>query len=397
MAIEPVEVDQVLQKCLEDILAGRETIDTALAACPHLSEQLRLDLEAAIWFRTQGSIFDPRPGFISASRGRLVNHIRHETQPAEYQERGFFLFLSNWQKPTLLLRMAAIMAFIVFAIFGTSGIAHASQNALPGDSLYRVKIGLEDISLALSTNSVKDANLHIEFARRRLLEMQMLTLEGRFDGIAPLTEGYQHHLSAALLVMSELPEKDPANLHALAVSLQNTVSGQTQFMDFLSNSVPADTKQSFEQIVDISNESLATVNDLLVLSADTPTLVSVPEESTASGTPTQVVDLVDTVAPVHSPLVWPSDATPVQTAILPPAITSIPTSSVETRLTLVPAFTLIPTESSPMLAPEVSETAVVKDDEPPEELKPTKKPKPTKEPKPTKPPKENRTPKIKAK
>lgn len=397
MAIEPVEVDQVLQKCLEDILAGHETIDTALAACPHLSEQLRLDLEAAIWFRTRENIFDPRSGFIPASRSRLVNHIRHETQPAEYQERGIFLFLSFWQKPTLLLRMAAIMAFIVFAILGTSGIAHASQNALPGDSLYRVKIGLEDISLALSSNSVADAKLHIEFARRRLLEMQMLTLEGRFNEVAPLTGRYQHHLRTALLLMSDLPGKDPANLQALAVSLQNTVSGQTQFMDFLSNSVPADTKQSFEQIIDISNEGLAIVNDLLVLGANTPTLVNVPEESAASGTPTQVVELVDTVAPVHSPLVWPFDVTPVQTAILLPAITSIPTSSVETRLTLVPAFPSTATESSPTLAPDVSETAVVKDDEPTEELKPTKKPKPTKEPKLTKPAKENKTPKIKAK
>jgi hypothetical protein len=403
MVSDSAELDQILQTCLEDIHAGHETVDSCLAHYPYKSEQLRLELQAAVWFWGQSSAFDPRPGYISASRARLVNRIRQEPCPLESGSRVRFSIFHLNLKPPLYLRMAAIMMLVTFAIFSTSGIARASQNALPGDPLYKVKIGLENVALTLSSNSINDANLHIKFARRRLLEMQMLTLEGHFEEVAPLAQGYEHHIAQALLVMKGLATTDPANLHVLANSLQETATKQAQFMNFLSKSVPAETKQAFEHVFRVSNESLATINDLLVLSAGTPTLVSAPERLTPTGTQTLVVELISTVASASTPTA-PSvtELVPIVTSLQ--VTTSTVMVAVEVNLTPIPIFidTPKPSSISTTLVSPVSATPIIEDvNEPTEGLEPTPKltktPKPTKEPKPAKEPKPTKTPKDKEK
>lgn len=281
MASTSVELEQILQSCLEDIQAGRETLETALAQRPALSAQLRPQLEAANLIWQMSGVFDPRPGYISASRGRLVEQIQREAQPSERRRWGcysFFDLISSLRfNPAFWLRMVAVMILVTFALWGTRGIAQASYTALPGDSLYRVKMGMEDATMALSFNPVSDANLHIEFARQRLLEMQMLTLEGRYDEIAPAAHKFEYHLDQALKEMNELPGKDPRNLKILVNSMQDAVTRQTHFMDFLSESVPADTKLVFDRVTSVANEGLSTANDLLTSDLGIPTNVSAAE------------------------------------------------------------------------------------------------------------------------
>ena len=219
MASNSLEIEQILQTCLEDIHTGRETLETALAQQPALKGQLRSELEAAVWFWQQSTLFNPRPGYISASRDRLVGRIRHEAQPSDYFPWGRFSFSSlivNLKRnPFPSLRMVLVILLAAFLAFSTVGVAQASLNSLPGDSLYGVKIRLEETALSLSFSKVNDAELNIKFARRRLLEMQMLTLEGRFDEMAPVAQGFEYHMDQALQVMNELPDKDPGNLKML--------------------------------------------------------------------------------------------------------------------------------------------------------------------------------------
>ncbi len=281
MASTSVELEKILQSCLEDIQAGRETLETALAQRPTLSAQLRPELEAANLIWQMSGVFDPRPGYISASRGRLVEQILREAQPSERQDWGrysfFDLITSLRFNSAFWLRMVAVMILVIFVLWGSRGVAQASYTALPGDSLYGVKMGLEDATMALSFNRVSDANLHIEFARQRLLEMQMLTLEGRYDEIAPAAHRFEYHLDQALQVMNELPGKDPRNLKILVNSMQDAVTRQTHFMDFLSESVPADTKLVFDRVTSVSNKGLSTANDLLTSNLGIPTNISAAE------------------------------------------------------------------------------------------------------------------------
>jgi hypothetical protein len=71
---------------------------------------------------------------------------------------------------------AATGAFVV--VGGTTGIASASEHALPGDLLYPVKRGVEQIDLRLTANDAERGRLELELAQTRLDEVGKLLESG---------------------------------------------------------------------------------------------------------------------------------------------------------------------------------------------------------------------------
>lgn len=69
------KVGELLADGLRVLSRGQEAIDAWLGRYPEYNEILRPPLEAAAWLHVRGSIFDPRPQFITASRCSLVRQI----------------------------------------------------------------------------------------------------------------------------------------------------------------------------------------------------------------------------------------------------------------------------------------------------------------------------------
>jgi hypothetical protein len=92
--------------------------------------------------------------------------IQHRYTVRDYVETYLWMFTHSLLKP-----MAAAMAVFVFAIAGSISIAGASGQALPGEKLYPVKIGMEQAQLALAFSDEQRAQLRVEFVSRRLEEM----------------------------------------------------------------------------------------------------------------------------------------------------------------------------------------------------------------------------------
>lgn len=77
-----------------------------------------------------------------------------------------------WQfTHTMLKPAAATLAVFVLAVAGSISVAGASSQALPGDTLYPVKLGIEKAQFALAVDDDSRAQLRVEFAGRRLEEM----------------------------------------------------------------------------------------------------------------------------------------------------------------------------------------------------------------------------------
>jgi Domain of unknown function (DUF5667) len=110
----------------------------------------------------------------------------------------------------------AIVIFVLVVLFG-GGIATASAagNALPGDALYPVKLDLEQARLALTTNRVRKAELHLEFAQRRMGEINALAELGEFERVAPLAKQFNHQLSLALGAAEDLQNLEPGEAQHL--------------------------------------------------------------------------------------------------------------------------------------------------------------------------------------
>lgn len=81
-----------------------------------------------------------------------------------------------WQLSHAMLKpIAASGAIFAFAIIGWVTVANASLNTLPGDRLYPVKLSMERAQISLALNEAQQTELRVEFARRRLEEMVLLS------------------------------------------------------------------------------------------------------------------------------------------------------------------------------------------------------------------------------
>lgn len=97
-------------------------------------------------------------------------------------------------------RLVAAGAVLTIATGGVAATAVASTSALPGDRLYDVKRGVEDVQLALATGDLAKGERYLAIANTRLREVQALLLRnsGQTDNPVLVQE-----LRAALSAMSE--------------------------------------------------------------------------------------------------------------------------------------------------------------------------------------------------
>lgn len=137
----------------------------------------------------------PDKDFLSRTRDNLSLKIKQS--PAfvikgvglrHYNQRSLKLIFANTKM---------IPLFLIFALVaGGGGTAYASQDSLPGETLYAVKLATEDVRLAIaSVNSEKQAGIRIELAQKRVEEIQKVLAE---SGQKELAAKQEEALSRAL-------------------------------------------------------------------------------------------------------------------------------------------------------------------------------------------------------
>lgn len=378
-------LELIFQSCLAEIQSGQKSLDSVLSQYPHLEAELRPLLEMALWLQGQKGRLASRPGFVSASRQRLISRIQQESAaPAPQSLLGKVdEFLRSLSRLFHRGRLAysLIVGVLLLAIFFSagSGVALAAQSSIPGDALYPLKTTVENLQLATSTSEARSAQLHIAFAQRRLTEIQTLVLEGRYEYLHNTTERFQNHVDKTLQLLQMLGEQNRGRAQALASELRKTLLEQSLMFSVLSQIVPAQFKPEIEALRTISESRLTTTEDILTLleGPATPTIaITVTAGGAAPPTPTAT----------SSPTVMPifGSVTPSQTVTLTPG----PERTVTLTATPPPGgFGLVPTPT-PTPSPTVEPQPTVK---PKPTRKPTHTPKPLPEPtrrppKPTKQP-----------
>ena len=199
--------DDALAICL-DALDGGEGMSELLSRFPEHAEELTPLLEAATWFGGQAAALEPRAGFIAASRKRLEGQIAAPpAASSNWLQQAFGSLSRGWR---LALQAAVVVVMLACLVLGSSGIAFASQNALPGDALYPVKLGLEQLELLVTLDPQEDIRLHMQFAQLRLAEMQRLLALDRYADLAIASANYQYHIRQALALLRLLAAQDPS-------------------------------------------------------------------------------------------------------------------------------------------------------------------------------------------
>lgn len=167
------------------------------------------------------------------------------------KDRLAFIKLSLSQRAAL----ASFLAVIVFiaVLFGSAGMtAYAAQSALPGDALYRVKTGLEDTRSNLTGDAARQVTLQLQFAQRRLDEIEKLIAEGRFADIQLATQEFQAHIQNTLASMKTVAAGDPLQAVELSTQISDQLTRYAVALSSMANQAPETVRGELEEALQAS-------------------------------------------------------------------------------------------------------------------------------------------------
>lgn len=375
------EFEEALQNCLELLQEGNETVESVLGHYPELADELRPLLEASLWISTARESLEPRPGFVAASRRRLVARIKEEQVAAPLTWRD--KLRQAWT--TQRIAPVAFVAVIMLVLFVSGTVLSASKGAVPGDALYGVKQTLEQLALATSIDPNQDAQIKIAQVEERFREIQTLLIERQSpERLGQAAEQYKVDLDEALRLLRELKAGDSVRADELARTLQEILQYQAASLPAWGIGLPQEYFVAIGDVIDASRDGQVQAFDYIVPPSSTPT----------QRPPTAVPTATATTRPRNTPTPAPTDQPTATRTPVPPTSTNTPKPPTPTDIptrtpTDTPSPTDIPTEEPPTDTPTPTDTPSPTDtptEEPPAdtptptEVPPTDTPAPTAEP-----------------
>jgi hypothetical protein len=206
------DMSQPLEECLQALKEKRELQDV-LRQYPAERDELIGMLRLSIDLNALGAPA-PDPAFRLRARNQMLALAARRRQP---ETRARFQWLP---RPAARLALAGAMAVALVAM-GLTAVA-ASNDSLPGDPLYGVKLGVEQVQLATTFDSAAHARLQLQFAGVRLAEAQRLFALGRNSDAVNVVAQYDNDLAEfnQAVATSNFDERSVTELSRLLIERQ---------------------------------------------------------------------------------------------------------------------------------------------------------------------------------
>jgi hypothetical protein len=246
----------ILDRALQWMLEGNAAVADSARGDEGAASEVRLLLETAGRVRELLPTRGPSPEFIAATETRLLRRIKASVpQSARRESRMAGQARSSW------LRSAAFATAITLVVVFASGLSvtSASAKALPGDVLYPVKQGLEEISLMMSQSPAGDVDLLADFVDERLEEVIALAAKDREADLVSGLENYDKTLSRLDAAMDQLP---PDSESVQLEEIQARLARHTDMLLVLRGQLPEQAQTALDRAVDHSQKSRDRVEKL---------------------------------------------------------------------------------------------------------------------------------------
>jgi hypothetical protein len=189
------KMEEILLECIETIKAGQSDIDGCLRRYPSLREELEPLLNIAISLHEPPDICPSREFKIRA-RVSLMDHMYASGRATKLSHPGTVARAKGMAYSIRLKAMTVALA-VVACLFGLGGgLAYASQDSLPGDNLYPVKLATEQIRRVITVNDSNEVRLELELANTRLGEMAAVAYRG-YEPLSTAIDGYEKNINLA--------------------------------------------------------------------------------------------------------------------------------------------------------------------------------------------------------
>jgi len=252
------KIEEILLECIESIEAGKLDIYGCLKRYPSLREELEPLLNIAIGLREPPDI-RPSQDFKIRARVSLMDHIYADGRATKLSPAGPIAALKRIAYP-VRLRTATVAIAVVAAVCGLGGgFAYASQDSLPGDNLYPVKLGTEQIRRVITVDDVDEVTLELELANTRLGEMAAVAHRG-YEPLSTAIDGYEKNIALALENAEDIEDTISANtLEILALA----TSEHIETLDLIEDAAPEEASYRIQQASEIAfNAHVRTLRDL---------------------------------------------------------------------------------------------------------------------------------------
>ncbi len=189
------KMEEILLECIETIKAGQSDIDGCLRRYPSLREELEPLLNIAISLHEPPDI-RPSREFKIRARVSLMDHMYASRRATKLSHSGTVARAKGMAYSIRLKAMTVALA-VVACLFGLGGgLAYASQDSLPGDNLYPVKLATEQIRRVITVNDSNEVRLELELANTRLGEMAAVAYRG-YEPLSTAIDGYEKNINLA--------------------------------------------------------------------------------------------------------------------------------------------------------------------------------------------------------
>lgn len=287
---------RIINTCIENILNGVVPKEQCFLKYPELVGEIQSMLSLAD--RISSITFDYERDV--NPRLQKVNLLQKLPDREEFVTKRID---SRYRLQNLKWRFSMAWVMIittVLSLISGAGAVYASNDALPGDVLYPVKMWTEDFQLAIAPVDM-DLVLNYQFANTRIEEAAQLIQEGRFEDLDTLVVAYQQRAELMTREMARIQAEDPDEAVMLRLDLEEKLQEQARIMQ----SYTMDTGES-EEIKNRLREQIS-----LMLETNTQLRLQITKsedvpEDLAEGLDTSVDTTADETATKASEIKSPS-------------------------------------------------------------------------------------------
>jgi hypothetical protein len=176
--------------------------------------------------------------------------------------RARAVFIDTW---LIYLRRPASIALtaVLVLTLSSSGIAYAAEGALPGDTLYPIKVAVvEPVRLALAASPEASAALQMKFAERRVDEAATLASKGKLGGEteAALVANFTKNATGAAITVAHEREQNPTAADVLITNFSARLGAYEDVLAAVDkHSGDSDTTAHFQTVIRTQVISIANV------------------------------------------------------------------------------------------------------------------------------------------
>ncbi len=355
------QIAEALAASLDAVRGGTATVEDCLRRYPALAAELEPLLRTAATVQVLSRV-SPREEARLEGRAALLQAAAKRSQPAAIIPRPVVR-----RRPWVAFVPAAIAAAL-FAAIAIPVLGSMDTGSTPGDWNYGFKRATERIRLAITTDPGERRLLRLEFASRRLDEIERLKATGhvasqRSDLIAVIHD-YQADLAQAAVSAQTAGALPPAQKDQFATVTNKATDVLTQVQQSVPASDPVNTAAQ-----DAKDETTTTATAVKAVPTTTPSARGASSQPSATLAPTSAAVSTGSATPatvVATPPPTPpagtgtpaGTSTPAGSATPPATGTTTGTSTaVSGSPTAVATASAVPTREAPTLPAVLSSPA----------------------------------------